>query len=109
MRSFASRPFSRKGNSNSLIALLLLLVFLAGFGFSGCKHKKETNNAPLARVGDNYFYVNDLKGVIPKDISLRDSLLFCQSYINKWVHTQLLLQQAEKNLSEEKLNFKNAP
>jgi hypothetical protein len=109
MISFEPGSFSRKGNSNnynSLTILLLFLVLLVGIGFSGCKHKRETNNAPLARVGDNYLYVNDLKGITPKDISSRDSLLFCQSYINKWVHTQLLLQQAEKNLSEEKLNFK---
>lgn len=108
MISFASKLFSRKGNgySYSLIVMLLALVLIAGVGLSGCKHKRETSNAPLARVGDRYLYVNDLERIIPKDVSSRDSLLFCQSYINKWVHTLLLLQQAEKNLSAEKLNFK---
>ncbi len=108
MMLFAPKLFSRKGNSYSysLIIMLLVLVLVAGIGLSGCKHKRETDNTPLARVGDRYLYVNDLERIIPKDVSSHDSLLFCQSYINKWVHTQLLLQQAEKNLSAEKLNFK---
>ncbi len=108
MMLFAPKLFSRKGNSNhyGLAVMLLFLVLLVSIGLSGCKHKSETNNVPLARVGDNYLYINDLKGIIPKTISSHDSLLFCRSYINKWVHTQLLLHQAEKNLSEDKLNFK---
>lgn len=86
---------------------LLLLLFIAGVVIAtGCRQKKHPGDAPLARVGSNYLYVNDLKGLIPKNATPHDSLLFCQSYINKWVHTQLLLQQAEKNLPEEKLNFK---
>ncbi len=105
---FAPELFSRKINNNShrLLTMLLLSILLVSISLSGCKHKSETTNVPLARVGDNYLYINDLKGIIPKTLSSRDSLLFCRSYINKWVHTQLLLQQAEKNLSEDKLNFK---
>ncbi len=99
--------FSRKRDNSfySLIALLLF-VFVAGISFSGCRHKNQAGDAPLARVGDNYLYVKNLEGLIPENVSSRDSLLFCQSYINKWIHTQLLLQQAEKNLPEKKLNFK---
>ncbi len=86
---------------------LLMWLFIAGFFLAvGCKQKKNPGDAPLARVGSTYLYVNDLKGLIPKNATPHDSLLFCQSYINKWVHTQLLLQQAEKNLPEEKLNFR---
>ncbi len=100
-------PFSHSKISygGSLPALLMLFV-LAGLLFTGCHSRKDTGDAPLARVGDHYLYVNDLKGLIPKNATPGDSLLFCQSYINKWVHTQLLLQQAEKNLPEDMLNFK---
>jgi hypothetical protein len=86
--------------------LFFLLFFGTGWLIAtGCRTKTDTGKAPLARVGDTYLYVNDLKGLIPQGISPRDSIQFCQSYINKWVHTQLLLQQAEKNLPEEKLDF----
>jgi len=105
MIPFAPKIFARKGNIPRFI-LFFMVMLAAGMVFSGCKHKTETTNAPLARVGGNYLYVNDLRGIVPANTSPRDSLLLCQSYINKWVHTQLLLQQAEKNLPEEKLNFK---
>jgi hypothetical protein len=88
-----------------LVHLLVMGWLLAVVGLSGCRHKSDTSDMPLARVGEKYLYIKDIKGLIPPKASPRDSLLFCQSYINKWVHTQLLLQQAEKNLPEEKLNF----
>jgi hypothetical protein len=107
MTRFARGIFSRKGSRHPYnLMAVVLSVLLVGIGFSGCRNKTEATNAPLARVGDNYLYVNDLSGIVPSNTSPRDSLLLCQSYINKWVHTQLLLQQAEKNLPEEKLNFK---
>ncbi len=95
-----------KISGNPKLSVWAMLFLLAGVFLSGCHPKKDTGDAPLARVGDHYLYVNDLKGLIPKSASPGDSLLFCQSYINKWVHTQLLLQQAEKNLPEDMLNFK---
>ncbi len=100
--------FSRKGKTgfHGWFVVILFLALLTGIGLTSCSHKNKSGDAPLARVGNKYLYVNDLKEIIPKGVSSRDSLLFYQSYINKWVHTQLLLNQAEKNLPEEKLNFK---
>lgn len=100
--------FSRKEETgfHGRFVMILFLALLTGIGLTGCKHKNKPGNVPLARVGDKYLYVNDFKEIIPKGVSSHDSLLFYQSYINKWVHTQLLLRQAEKNLPEEKLNFK---
>lgn len=84
-----------------LPALLLLVVSL-----SSCRHKAKTkNDVPLARVESKYLYESDLMGIFPKGISRKDSLVLAHNYIDKWVHTQLLLQQAEKNLPENKLNF----
>ena len=102
--SITHLPFNRKNRKGIFFVFLL---FLAAWVVteSGCHPKTDTGKAPLARVGNTYLYVNDIKGLTPKGVSPRDSIQFCRSYINKWVHTQLLLQQAEKNLPEEKLNF----
>ncbi len=82
---------------------LLALMFLA---FSACKHRAiENENVPLARVGDQYLYESDIKGLIPKGATARDSILICKSYVKKWIQTQLMVQQAEKNLPAEKLDF----
>ena len=85
----------------SLLGLVVVLLMTAS-----CNNKsKKKNDVPLARVGSKYLYESDLQSIFPKGISSKDSLVLAHSYIDKWVHTQLLLQQAEKNLPEEKLQF----
>ncbi len=89
-----------------LISLAILSVFISFFLLSGCTPKKGKNkDIPLARVNTKYLYESDLQNIIPPKASKRDSLLIAHSFINKWINTQLLLQQAEKNLPEEKLKF----
>jgi len=93
----------QEGRYERKILRTLLYGILMLLAFSACK--RDNKKAPLARVGDKYLYVNDLKAIVPKNMSPHDSILLCKSYINKWVHTQLMVQQAEKSLSAEKLNF----
>lgn len=59
----------------------------------------------LARVQDDYLYESDLAGIVPSGTSPKDSLLLVQGYIDRWIRQQLLIQQAEKNLSDEQLDF----
>jgi len=87
---------------------LFFLTICLGFlmlAFEGCKRHGTKQNIPLAKVGDKYLYESDVEGLIPKGTRTKDSLLISHSYINKWVQTQLLLQEAENNLPPEKLNF----
>ncbi|MBE0649301.1 MAG: hypothetical protein IH595_00535 [Bacteroidales bacterium] len=72
---------------------------------ASCKRHGTKDNIPLAKVGDKYLYESDLEGLIPKDTKPNDSILISRSYINKWVQTQLLLQEAENNLPPDKLDF----
>ena len=88
--------------------ILFLVVFLAGLVLlmtGGCKRHAEKDNIPLAKVGNKYLYKSDLEGLIPKGTHARDSILITKSYINKWVRTQLLLNEAENNLPPDKLNY----
>lgn len=70
-----------------------------------------TNNAfddsdrVLARVYDSYLYVSDLENLVPAGTSTIDSLSITQNYVNNWVRNQLLLYQAEKNLTDEQKDF----
>ena len=60
---------------------------------------------PLARVYDKYLYPSDLADAIPVTASRRDSAKIASQFINNWVHENVLIKQAELNLSEEQLNF----
>lgn len=87
-----------------VLGLAVVLFFFSTL--TSCQNRgKNNNDFPLAKVSGKYLYKSDLKGIFPNDISSKDSLVLAHNYIDQWVHTQLLLQQAEKNLPEEKLHF----
>jgi len=85
------------------------LILFAVFGLlilHACKYpllnKEET---VLARVGDEYFYEAELKDLIPDGTSPKDSIILVRNFVNNWVKTTLMVQQAEKNLTGGQLNF----
>ncbi|MEM7381525.1 MAG: peptidyl-prolyl cis-trans isomerase [Bacteroidota bacterium] len=65
--------------------------------------KNDTDNTPLARVGDTYLYREEVQALLRDNISREDSASFVSNYINTWATKQLLLSKAKINLSEEKL------
>jgi len=84
----------------------LLLLFVVLFGLNSCKTKiKEDTGTPLARVGDEILYDNDIKGLLPPNTAPLDSIVWVRNYTNNWVKTQLLVNKAKKNLPPDQLNF----
>ena len=72
---------------------------------SGCTRSPERpDEKPVARVGDIYLYPSEIKemGV---GSGGKDSTERFNKYINDWIRETLVLQQAEKNLNDEKKNF----
>jgi len=59
----------------------------------------------IARVYDKYLYFSDIKNLVPNKISAADSLNITLNYVNNWVRNQLLLHQAEKNLTSYQKDF----
>ncbi len=82
----------------SIFCCLLCLALLLTFS---CKNDKGRK---LARVGDNYLYSDDLKGLIMPNTNAADSERFAKNYIRNWVETQVLLMEADKKLSDEEKN-----
>lgn len=74
---------------------LLLLVFW----FSACTQVED--KIPLAQVGTKYLYLEDVQKVLPDNISDTDSTLWMEDFIHKWVQKELLILNAEKNLTQE--------
>jgi hypothetical protein len=74
--------------------------------FSACStfYKKKTERA-LARVYDNYLYESDLKGIVAPGTAPKDSLLITQNYVESWIRQRLIIEQAQKNLSGEQMDF----
>ena len=65
-----------------------------------CDFNKKSDNNYVARVGEeflDYSYLNDL---IPKNISVEDSVELANKIISEWATSKLLLQNAQNNLNE---------
>lgn len=68
----------------------------------GCsKNSGNNKNIPVARVFDEYLYLEDLNGVIPSGLSAGDSIAVVRDFIDKWVRNQLILNKAELNLTDD--------
>jgi len=59
----------------------------------------------LARVYDEYLYESDLKGVIQPGTPANDSITLARSFIDNWIRSELMVQQARRNLPGEKMDF----
>ena len=70
-----------------------------------CNFGHRSDEKPIARVYDRYLYPSDLDEIIPVTASYEDSTILAEQHIKSWVHENVLLKQAELNLSDDQLDF----
>ncbi|MFD2917558.1 peptidyl-prolyl cis-trans isomerase [Psychroserpens luteus] len=81
----------------------LFVILLFASLVVSCDFFKETDDRiPVARVGESYLYEEDIEGLIVEGTPANDSIQIITSFINRWATQQLLLEGAERNLSEDK-------
>lgn len=86
-----------------VIVSALLLISLASCQY--IKRQFSNDEDVVARVYDKYLYKSDLESLVPDGTPLRDSLELVRTFINNWIANQLLIKQAEENLSSEQKDF----
>lgn len=64
--------------------------------------KPEQKSQSIARVGKNYLYKSDIAKLVPVGTSKEDSLLLVRDFIDRWASQKLLIEAAERNLSDAK-------
>ncbi|MFK7747574.1 MAG: peptidyl-prolyl cis-trans isomerase [Kordia sp.] len=57
---------------------------------------------PIARVGERYLYKSDVESLLSTNMSLQDSTIMVNNYIDRWATQELFIQRAKLNLSQEK-------
>ena len=95
-RAFTGRSNLIHGDCFLVLSLLLALLVSCSSASTSIDEK------PVARAGDAFLYPSDLKEVMAGH---PDSAEAVRQYINTWIHERLLLLQAEKNLTEDKMKF----
>ena len=83
----------------------LLSSFILFIFFTSCDYvKKNQAEGAIARINAQFLFKSDLAGLVSEGASKEDSTLIVTNYINRWATQQILINQAKKNLSQEKLN-----
>lgn len=84
------------------VVIGLLLVF----SLQGCDFfKKHPKEAVVAECYGKYLFVSDLQGIVPENTGIMDSIYRVNAFIDSWIRRQVLLHQAESNLSKEELDL----
>ncbi|MGD9556767.1 MAG: hypothetical protein AB7V25_07100 [Mangrovibacterium sp.] len=73
------------------------------FLLAACQ-QEASDKVPLAQVGERILYKEDVAQVFPGKLSEKDSALWTDDFIRKWVRSELMILNAEKNLSAEQKN-----
>lgn len=87
-----------------IYALLILFVITLG-GCNYLRQKFHSEEPVLARAGNEYLYLSDIKGVVPKGTPPTDSVLMVKNYIDMWLRNRVVLRYAEKNLEASEKDF----
>lgn len=82
-----------------ILALPLLLV-------QGCDFKSsESKGVVVAECYGKYLYEADLEGVVAPGMDVMDSLQRVNAFVDSWIRREVLIRQAEDNLTKEQLDF----
>ena len=85
---------------------LCLLLFLGFFLSCDYLNKKQgPTSQSIARVGDNYLYIEDIAKDMPVGLSILDSGRLVDKYIDDWIKKQLLIIKANEELSINAINI----
>ena len=85
----------------TFFAILSILFFSCSMFNS----EEEKSAEAIARVGEEFLYIDDIKEVIPEGVTIEDSTLIVDNYIQSWIKEKLILQKAELNLKENQKDF----
>lgn len=81
---------------------LLALVWL----LPGCGHLvRQSERIVVAECYGNKLYADELEGLMPSSAGKLDSLAQVNAFVDSWVRKQLLVHQAEMNLTPQQLDF----
>ena len=86
---------------------LIMIFLLNSCNYFVMQEKEERSSEIVAIVNTEKLFKEDLKDILPQNISKEDSVVIVKSFINDWAIKQLLLNKAENNNSLEDINEVN--
>ena len=81
---------------DSLRKYTILLLFIIS-----CNYNLKNNDGYIARVGDEFLSLEEIKELIPNNINKQDSIQIVNNIVEEWATSKLLIQNAIINLTEK--------
>lgn len=81
-----------------IFGCICCLFLLLSCGKENSKNKTDA----IARVKNEYLYLSDLENLVPAGTPKKDSIAIVKDFINRWATQQLLIDNANKNISKSK-------
>jgi hypothetical protein len=86
--------------------IIILFSFVVSLALFACQSRiKDDKEVILARVHNNYLTNTDLSGIVPENTLHRDSIVLIRNYVNNWIKSQLMVEKAKFNLTDDQLDF----
>jgi hypothetical protein len=86
-----------------IIAIIIITGSLSACNYFKKKEPEKPN--PIARVGDNFLYAEDLQYLFENPEVMTDSAALVKTYVEDWIRKRLLLETATKYLPDDKQNL----
>lgn len=83
-------------NKTSKVRGIVLFILIAIL-FAACGPGSEKPDNPVARAGKYYLDESEVRAILPKNISAKDSALLVKSYIERWQKDHLQVDKAESD------------
>ena len=77
----------------------IIIFFCCTFFFSCERFKTQKNGEALFELNDNALYFSEIQQTMPDGLNSKDSAIFVNNYIKKWIVRNLMYEKATKNVS----------
>lgn len=85
----------------SLFCFVWLVILFTSCDLIQIKNRAGTDGTrqPVARVNNTYLYLDELAGLVSAKTPRQDSIARVTAYIDSWIHKQLLMNEAMRNIN----------
>ncbi|MDO9511804.1 MAG: hypothetical protein Q7J34_08595 [Bacteroidales bacterium] len=87
------------------ICFVILLIATMASSCSWFDSKLRPNERILARANKDYLYESAITDLVPPGTPTADSTAMVKSFIENWIRDRLIINEAEKNLADDKKDF----
>ena len=87
-----------------LLAILIFLILFTSCDIFKLQEKENVKSDIIAIVNTEKLFKDDIKSIIPSNVTKQDSIIIVKSYVKDWAVQRLLLDKAKNNSSLEVVN-----